>query len=170
MGNVYLCLSLAEGDRLSCEVFGGVPLRCYHSPEFSMEPAPRYQRGRLRGGPAFLCFHLQLHHVSPTLIVSRSLSDSRERFDIISTSCICLLVYVSVCPFISIHSNLQHHDDRKCNLTWFPCYMVTKWNDLMFSLKEFSHYLLAHMLIEKQVCCPQNVSVASQQNSVTALT
>lgn len=63
----------AEGDRLPCEVFSGVPLCCYHSPEFSLEPAPSHQGGRLWGGPALLCFHLQLHHVSQSISVFPSL-------------------------------------------------------------------------------------------------
>ena len=55
---------LAEGDRLPREVFSGVPLHRYDGRELSVEPAPHHQGGRLRGGPALLRFHLQLHHVS----------------------------------------------------------------------------------------------------------
>lgn len=66
--------AIAEGDRLPCEVFSGVPLCCYHSPELSMEPASRHQGGCLWGGPALLCFHLQLHHVSQSYIVFHWLS------------------------------------------------------------------------------------------------
>lgn len=39
--------SLAEGDRLPREVFSGVPLYRYDSREFSVEPAPHHQGGRL---------------------------------------------------------------------------------------------------------------------------
>lgn len=66
---MHFVVLLAEGDRLPCQVFSGVPLRRYHRPEFSVEPAPHRQGSGLRGGPALLCLHLQLHHVSQSCII-----------------------------------------------------------------------------------------------------
>lgn len=76
--------SPAEGNRLPREVLSGVPLRRDHGPQLGMEPAPRHQGSRLRGGPALLGVHLQLHYVSDRSLLRRSLQEPADRATVFS--------------------------------------------------------------------------------------